>query len=171
MTDKPWLKSYPPGMRWDAPLPIGPVQAILEESARRFADKPALDFMGKRITYAELDALANRVAAGMQKNGVRPGVHVGLYLPNSPHYIACFFGVLKAGGTVVNYSPLDAEQTLEHKIGDSETDILVTLDLQALYPQMSRMLGKTRLKKLVVGDIAEMTPAPDIVRAHRVESS
>ena len=50
-------------------------------------------------------------------------------LPNTPHYVIAFFGVLKAGGTVVNYSPLDALPTLEFKVDDSETDILVTLDL------------------------------------------
>ena len=162
---QPWRKSYPKGARWDAPLPTGPVQDILTRSAARFADLPALEFMGRRISYRELDALASCFAAGLQRLGVGPGVHVGLYLPNSPHYVIAFFGVLKAGGAVVNYSPLDAERVLEHKVEDSETDILITLDLAALYPQMERLLAKTRLKMLVVGEIAEMTPAPDLVRA------
>ncbi len=161
----PWVKSYPPGVRWDAALPVVPLQSILEDSARKWPDKPALEFMGKRITYRELDALAGRAAKGFQALGVKPGVHVGLYLPNTPHYIIAFFGVMKAGGSVVNYSPLDAEKVLEHKVGDSETDVMVTLDLAALYPQMARLLGKTRLKTLVVGNIAEMSPAPDLVRA------
>ena len=102
---------------------------------------------------------------GLQQLGVGPGVHVGLYLPNTPHYVIAFFGVLKAGGTVVNYSPLDAAKVLEHKIEDSRTDVLVTVDLAMLYPQMGAMLGKTRLKKLVVGSLAEMSAAPDAVAA------
>jgi Acyl-CoA synthetases (AMP-forming)/AMP-acid ligases II len=73
--------------------------------------------------------------------------------------------VLKAGGTVVNYSPLDAAAVLEHKIEDSRTDFLITLDMAALYPQMETMLGKTRLKKLIVGSMAEMTSTPDAVTA------
>ena len=104
-----------------------------------------------------MNKLANRAASGFQKLGVKPGVHVGIYLPNTPHYLISFFGVLKAGGTVVNYSPLDAEKVLEHKVEDSETDFIVTLDLAALYPQMDRLLGHTRLKKLVVGNLAEMS--------------
>jgi len=72
---------------------------------------------------------------------------------------------LDVNGTVVNYSPLDAARVLEHKIEDSETDFLVTLDLAALYPQMAGMLGHTRLKKLIVGSIAEMSPAPEAVAA------
>ena len=159
-----WQRFYPEGARWDAPLPTGPVQAILERAAERYAELPALDFMGRKTSYRELDALADRFAAGLQKLGVGPGSHVGLFLPNTPHYVIAFFAVLKAGAVVVNYSPLDAERVLEHKIADSETDVLITLDLAALYPQMERMLGKTRLKTLIVGELAEMTPAPDAVR-------
>jgi long-chain acyl-CoA synthetase len=110
-----------------------------------------ISFMDKRLTYGELGRLTDRAANGLQKLGVGPGVHVGLFLPNSPHYLVAFFGALKAGGTVVNYSPLDAAKVLEHKIEDSRTDILITLDMASLYPQMAAMLGKTRLKKLVVG--------------------
>ena len=166
MSEHPWIKSYPPGVRWDAPIPIGPVQGVLDTAAATWPDHPALDFMGRRISYSELQSLVDRAAKGFQQLGVKPGVHVGLYLPNTPHYPIAFFGVLKAGGTVVNYSPLDAEKVLEHKVGDSETDILVTLDLALLYPQMHKLLGTTRLKTLVVGTMSEMAAQPAAVHAH-----
>lgn len=162
---KPWLKSYPAGVRWDIEIEPAPLQSVLDATVEKWPDRPALEFMGKRLSYRELGRLADRAARGLQKLGVGPGVHVGLYLPNSPHYVIAFFGVLKAGGTVVNYSPLDAAKVLEHKIEDSRTDILVTLDLAALYPQMAAMLGLTRLKTLVVGNLAEMAPAPDALTA------
>src|SRR5271163_810066 len=165
MTVQPWVKSYPPGVRADAPLDLSPVQSVLDKAAERFGPRPALEFMGKRTSYAELEALANRAAAGLQKLGVGPGVHVGLFLPNTPHYVIAFFGVLKAGGAVVNYSPLDALSTLQFKINDSETDILVSVDLAALYPQAEKLLASTRLKTLVVGEFAEMTTAPGPVKA------
>jgi long-chain acyl-CoA synthetase len=165
MTIRPWVKSYPPNVRWDAPLDLSSVQSVLEKAAERFGPKAALDFMNKRISYAELDALANQAAKGFQKLGVKPGVHVGLYLPNTPHYVIAFFGVLKAGGVVVNYSPLDALPTLQLKVNDSETDILVTLDVASLYPQAEKLLASTRLKTLVIGEFAEMTPAPALVGA------
>jgi long-chain acyl-CoA synthetase len=165
MTIQPWVKSYPPNVRADAPLHLSSVQSVLEEAAKRFGAKPALDFMNRRISYAELDALANRAAAGFQKLGVKPGVHVGLFLPNTPHYVIAFFGVLKAGGAVVNYSPLDALSTLRLKVEDSETDILVSLDLASLAPQAEKLIASTRLKTLVVGEFAEMTGAPAAVKA------
>lgn len=163
--EMPWLKSYPQGVRWELELQARPVQSILDDGVEQWPERPALEFMGRRFTYRELGDLTDRVAKGLQQLGVKPGVHVGLFLPNAPHIIIAFFGILKAGGTVVNYSPLDAAKVLEHKLEDSQTDFLVTLDLASLYPQMAAMLGRTRLKKLIVGNLAEMSPAPDAVRA------
>jgi long-chain acyl-CoA synthetase len=154
----PWIKSYPHGVRWDAEIPVGPVQSILEASVRKFPDHYAFECMGRRTTYRELGELTDRAAAGFQKLGVAPGVHVGLFLPNTLHYVIAFFGILKAGGTVVNYSPLDVAKTLEHKIADSETDLMCTLNVPTLLPQMQALAGKTRLKELVVGEVAESVP-------------
>jgi long-chain acyl-CoA synthetase len=126
-------------------------------------DRPAIDFMGRKFSYSELGDLVSRAAKGLQQIGVGPGVHVGLYLANTPHYLIAFFAVLKAGGVVVNYSPLDAERVLEHKVEDSETDILITQDFAALYPQMDRLLAGTRLKTLVVGTVGEMSAHPEAV--------
>ncbi|PLC06088.1 dicarboxylate--CoA ligase PimA [Variovorax sp. RO1] len=165
MNSKPWLASYPEGVAWDHEITPTSVQQILIDAVAGFPDRPAIDFMGKRLNYRELGALVDRAAKGLQALGVRPGVHVGLFLPNTPHYLVALFGVLQAGGTVVNYSPLDAAKVLEHKIEDSQTDFLITLDLASLYPQMAAMLGKTRLKKLIVGNLAEMTGAPEQVAA------
>ena len=84
MNDKPWINSYPPGVRWDAEIVPGPVQGILDDAVAKWPDRPAIDFMGKRIAYRDLGDLVNRAAKGLQQLGVKPGVHVGLYLPNSP---------------------------------------------------------------------------------------
>ena len=160
VTAHPWTRSYPAGVSWDAPLQTGPVQAILEDAASTWPDRPALDFAGRVLTYAELNTLADRMAAGLQAWGVGPGVHVGIYLPNTPHYFIAFFGILKAGGTVVNYSPLDAAAVLEHKVEDSETDLLFTLDMKSLFPQMHAMLGHTRLRGLIVGSYGDFAADP-----------
>lgn len=166
MSNTPWTLSYPAGVHWDAPLPITSLPELLHRAVHQWPDLPALEFMGKRISYRELQTLVDRATAGLQQLGVKPGVHVGLFLPNTPHYVISFFAILQAGGTVVNYSPLDAEKVLEHKIEDSHTDFLVTLDMVMLYPQMAKMLGHTRLQKLIIGNIAEMSPYPEAVRAN-----
>lgn len=160
MQDFPWIRSYPPGVSWDAEIQVMPVYRMLDEAAEHAPHRQAIEFLGKGMTYMQLRDHVNRAARGLQLLGVQPGMKVGLYLPNTPHYVIAFFAILKAGATVVNYSPLDAERVLAHKIDDSETDILITLDLQSLYPLMERLLGKTRLKALVVGNMAEMSATP-----------
>jgi long-chain acyl-CoA synthetase len=154
-TEMRWLKSYPDTVKWDEKRVMGPVWDLLDATVQDYPDNSAIDFLGHKLTYRELGSLVARFACGLQKLGVRPGVHVGIYLPNCPHYFIAFMAVLRAGGTVVNYSPLDAERTLAHKIEDSETDIMVTLDLAAFYPKMVSLLDETRLNKLVVGHLTE----------------
>ncbi|WP_219140459.1 long-chain-fatty-acid--CoA ligase [Burkholderia catarinensis] len=161
----PWIKSYPPGVRWDTDIEPMTVHQMLDDAAAKWGDRPALQFMDKRLTYSELQSHVNRVAKGLQSIGVRPGVHVGLYLPNTAHYVIALFAILKAGGTIVNYSPLDVPSVLKHKIEDSETDFLLTLDLAALYPNMAALLDTTRLKKLIVGNVAELSGMPAAVHS------
>jgi long-chain acyl-CoA synthetase len=161
----PWLRSYPAGIDWDAPIKAEPVYQILEDAVTKWPDRPAIEFMQRKFSYRELGALVDRAANGFRALGVGAGSHVGLYLPNTPHAVISLFAILKAGGIVVNFSPLDAEAVLEHKVEDSETDFIVTLNMKTLYPKMERLLGKTRLKALIVGDLAEMCSSPDETRS------
>ena len=115
MNDMPWIKSYPAGVRWNIDIVPGPVQKILEDTVAKYPDRPAIDFMGKRLTYRELNDQVNHAARGLQKLGVKPGVHVGLFLPNTPHYLIAFFGVLKAGFArfiVIEPSPHEWQQLM-----------------------------------------------------------
>ena len=168
--DAPWFRSYPQGIPHYPDLSGQPVHEMLAHSAARWPDRPAIQFMGREISYRELDDLVSRAARGLQALGVKPGVHVGLYLPNSPHCTISFMAVLRAGGVVVNYSPLDAERILEHKIADSETDLMITVDLKALLPQMTRFMGSSRLQGLIVGSVDEFSAAPAQVREQLAQS-
>lgn len=152
----PWLAHYPEGIAWDQPIAVTPLAELFEEAARRYADRPCLDFLGRRYRYAEVLGLVNRAAKGFAAMGVKPGVRVGLCLPNTPTYVIAYFAILKAGGTVVNYNPLYVERELEHQIEDSGTEIMVTLDLKQIHPRIEAMLDRTRLKTVVVCRMASI---------------
>ena len=154
-TQRRWLKSYPEDINWELDHTAEAVPALLDAAVAEFPDNPAIDFFGTKMRYRELGEKVAQFARGLQQIGVGPGVHVGLYLPNCPHYFIAFLGVLRAGGVVVNYSPLDAERTLEHKIEDSQTDVMVTLGLEAFYPRMVSLMARTRLRHLVIGELTE----------------
>ncbi len=151
MDEAPWIRQYPQGIPAMPKLSGTSASDMLAESARRWPDRPALTYEGQTLDYRTLDALVSRVAAGLQQFGVGPGIHVGLFVPNSPLYVLSFFGVLRAGGTVVNYSPLDALRTLEHKIADSQTDLMIAADSEAFHAPMVGLLETTRLHTLIIG--------------------
>ena len=157
---RPWLESYPADVRWDIDDQPAPAWRMLDTAVASWPDHPALTFFARKLSYRELHALVDRAAAGLQRLGVRPGDRVGLYLPNCPQYPIAFFGALKAGAIVVNYSPLDAEATLARKVEDSGTDVLVTLDLEVLLPKAESLLAGTRLKTVIVGSLADFAGVP-----------
>ncbi len=154
----PWLKSYPPFADWSMAIPAVPVFKLLNDSVGEFPDRPCMEFMGKRWSYAETGRLAAQAAQGFQKLGVTKGTRVGLLLPNTPYYVAAYFGVLMAGGTVVNMNPLYAARELENMVKDSGATFLVTMDLAAIYPKARTLLNNTPLRKLIVCSMAEALP-------------
>lgn len=160
MGEHVWLKSYPEGIGFEIDIPSKPLDQQFDEAAAKWPRKVLCDFFGRHTTYARMAELVARAARGLQDIGVGKGTHVGLYLPNTPHYIIGYFAILKAGGTVVNFSPLYAERELLHQVEDSETEFMITLDLEALYPRLAAVLPKSRLRKLIVGSLAEVLPFP-----------
>ncbi len=154
-----WEKSYPAGVAWDAPLPPAvPLETLLETAAARWPDRIAIDFYDRAVTYRELYDVAAKAAKGLQALGVGPGVHVGLHLPNTPHFVIGFFAVLLAGGRVVNFSPLAAPRELKYQLEDAEVQVMLTLGLPALYPQVAALNGTGHLRALVVCSLDDFLP-------------
>jgi long-chain acyl-CoA synthetase len=157
---RPWLAHYPAGIDWAEPIAAAPVWRLLDDAVARAPDAPCIDFLGRRWSNAEIGQLVNRAAKGLTAQGVGPGTKVGLFLPNTPYFVVFYFAVLKAGGTLVNYNPLYAEQEIARQIEDSDTDIMVVLDLAAHHDKLVPLLSSTRLKRLIVCSLAEALPFP-----------
>jgi len=122
----PWEGSYPPECRWDVPVAEGTLPGFLDHVAARFAERPALEYRGQVLTYAEMKALSDRVAAGLLAMGVGRGDCVALYLPNTPWHPVCLFAALRTGARVVHLSALDAKRELAHKLHDAGATLLIT---------------------------------------------
>jgi long-chain acyl-CoA synthetase len=149
----PWEKSYPEGLSWDAEIPSGPVTGILDRAVATWPKRHCLEFMGRHYTYAEIGNLVARAAKGLQDLGVEKGDRVGLLLPNSSYYVICYYAILKAGATVVNFNPLYAEPEIARQIKDSGLKVMVTINLSMIYPKVARQLDATGLEKIVVCDM------------------
>lgn len=159
-SDHLWLKSYPKQTAWDAKIPSTPVFDMLDRTVRLYGDAPGFNFMGKKFTWGEIGEQVNRMARGLQTLGVKKGVKVGLFLPNSPSFVISYYAVLKAGGTVVNYNPLYSVKELKHQIEDSHTDIMITLDIVILCDKLMEILPDSRLQKIVVGKFTDLLSFP-----------
>ncbi|MBT6656675.1 MAG: long-chain fatty acid--CoA ligase [Proteobacteria bacterium] len=156
---KPWLNHYPAGLDWDTDIKRQPLYETLAQTAARRRDHVAIDFLNYCLTYGELLEQVNRIAKGLQAMGVKKGSRVGLCLPNTPYSVICYYGVLRAGGTVVNYNPLYVERELAFQIEDSKTEIMITMDLKILYSKVEVMLSQTpSLQKIVVCPMADILP-------------
>lgn len=156
----PWEPSYPHGLSWAFEPEPKAVCALLDEAVAAWPKRPCLEFLGKRYTYAEVGDLVARAAKGFRELGVTKGVRVGLFLPNSAYYVICYYAILKAGGTVVNFNPLYAEPEIARQIRDSGTRVMVTMNLNTLYPKVARRLADTGLEHVVVCAMSEALNLP-----------
>ncbi|KGI84836.1 long-chain fatty acid--CoA ligase [Exiguobacterium mexicanum] len=156
--NKPWLQDYPADMPETIDYEVKPLYEALSRAASDYPDRTAVSFIGKELTFAEVDDAAKRLATMLQSKGLQKGDRVSLMLPNCPQYVISFYAVLYAGGTVVQTNPLYTEHELENLITDSGANILITLDL--LYPKSLRVKQKTDIKTIITTSIADYLPFP-----------
>lgn len=156
----PWLKKYPPGINWAADIPVRAVYELLDQAASNYGSRPAFDFLGKKTKWAEVSSLASRLAEGLQKAGLRKGDRVALFLPNCLSYIVSYYGIVRAGGIVVNLNPLYPQNELRHMIEDSGSVMMITADLSLLWDKAGKLAGQTPLRKFIICDFLDSLPWP-----------
>ncbi len=157
---KPWLKDYPVDIDWHQKMQVQSMDKMFDESVKKFGNKTFLNFMGKKYSYKEIGDMVDSMAKSFQDQGVKPGTKIGLCLPNTPFYVVSYYAALKAGGTVVNFNPLYTESEIKHQIEDSKTDIMVTTNLEIMYPKVAKMLDETCLKKIVTCELPDVLTFP-----------
>ena len=160
MTDpeQVWRTAYNHPGKWDDVFPPVSMVELFEASAAAHPHAPLLDFMGRKYSYAETLDGARRVACGLAALGYGHGDRIGLFLPNVPHYVAAYYGILRLGATVVNFSPLYSVEELAAQVEDSGTRLLFTLSASALLPTALKVLEQSALERLVVGSVAGALP-------------
>ncbi len=148
---RPWIDHYPEGITWDIDLNLTPVHDQVIAACAKNPDAVALDFLGGKTTFGELSRAITAFAGALQSQyGVGKGSRVALLLPNTPFYAVAYYGVLLAGGTVVNCNPLYTVHELSHITSNAGADILVTLDLQQIFEKAEALVQAGHVKKLIV---------------------
>ncbi|MBM4236570.1 MAG: long-chain fatty acid--CoA ligase [Firmicutes bacterium] len=164
---KPWLNHYHKDVPPTAEFSKKSLVDLFDETAKKFANQPAVIFYGNKITFKQLHDEVNRFATALSQMGVKKGDKVALYLLNSPQYIIAYFSILKVGGTVTPISPVYTSSEVKHQLTDSGAKTIVCQDilfdninktglkLDRVYltgisdylPTIRRMIGKSVLRK------------------------
>jgi long-chain acyl-CoA synthetase len=160
--EKIWLKSYPPGVpaEIDASAYASVVE-LLEDSFRRYRGLHAFACMGKSITYGELDALSQQVAAWFQSKGLARGARIAIMMPNVLQYPVVLAAVLRAGYVVVNVNPLYTPRELEHQLKDSGAEAIVLLENFAV--TLQSVVHNTAIKHVIVASMGDLMGAKGLI--------
>jgi long-chain acyl-CoA synthetase len=93
---------------------------LLDQAAKRTPAAKAMTFMDTTLSYAQLNGAANQVANGLVNKGIKKGDKVALSCLNVPYFPIVYFGILKAGASVVPLSVLLKEDEITYHLSDSE---------------------------------------------------
>jgi long-chain acyl-CoA synthetase len=155
MTDKPWLKHYPAGVGGELKIDLYPsLVAMLEDSFRQYRDRTAYRFMGKEISFGQVDEMSRAFAAWLQSLDLARGDRVAVMLPNVPQYAVAVAGILRAGLVVVNVNPLYTPRELEHQLKDSGAKAIVILEnFAATFEQVASHVPTRHVVLAAMGDM------------------
>ncbi|EZP76400.1 AMP-dependent synthetase and ligase [Parageobacillus genomosp. 1] len=154
--EKPWLMHYPPEIPHHLEYPNKTLPDYLRETAAQFGGHEAIYFLGKTLTFREVYEQALTLANYLKQIGLQKGDRVSIMLPNCPQAVISYYGVLFAGGIVVQTNPLYTEHELEYQLNDSGATVLITLDM--LYPKAAKAKAKTNVKHLIITSIKDYLP-------------
>jgi len=166
--DRPWFASWPQGVTRSLDYPQVPMFETLEASARRYPDKSALVYYGREISYRQLWEAAQALAGYLHQRGVEKGDRVTICLPNTPHFVIAYYGVMRANAIAVTIDPMLNAEKLRVLLDDNHSKVVVTL--ADILPLFAEILEGTAVECVIACDYADYLPAepalpvPDFMR-------
>lgn len=155
---RPWLKLYPEEIPHTIDYSMRPLQDYLKEAAQTTPHHCAIHFLGKELSFKEVYEQSLKLSHYLRNIGLKKGDRVAIMLPNCPQSVISYYGILFAGGIVVQTNPLYMERELEYQLNDSEAKMIVTLDL--LYEKVQKVKALTKLEHIIVSSIKDYLPFP-----------
>ncbi|MDH5816042.1 MAG: long-chain fatty acid--CoA ligase [Candidatus Nezhaarchaeota archaeon] len=155
--ERPWYKVYEKfGIRRHIDYPEISLPELVEKAAQKWPNRASFIFFGRKMSFKEVSVLFNKFATALADLGVKKGDVVALYLPNCPQFVIAYYGALKIGATITAISPLYREREVEYQLNDSGAETIVALDI--FYPVVENVWGKTKLKRVIVTNMADYMP-------------
>ena len=156
MNTRPWQAHYDKGVPQTIKYPEAPIFHFLEEAAKKYPDRACTIFKGAVISYKEMNALTDHIAAALVEMGVKKGDRVGIFMPNVPQFVTAYFGILKAGGVVVAVNPTYPPDEVLTPVNDASIEVMFTLT--KFYDVLKKVRERSKLKTIIVSNIKEALP-------------
>jgi len=153
---RPWLKWYPKEVPADIEIPEKSIPEMIDEAVRKWGNKPAIVFYGKKLKHKEVYELSLRFATALHNLGVKKGDRVALFLPNCPQFVIAYLGILRIGAVASPMSPLYTPREIKYQLNDSGSKCLVCLDL--LYEKVEKVWDETKLEHTIITSVEEYLP-------------
>lgn len=158
-TSRVWHAAYdagvPPALTYE-PLTV---PQLLEEAAARYRDRPAVVFLNRRLTYAQLHDEVRRLATALTGLGVERDTRVAIHLPNIPQAVIAYYATLSLGAQAVMTNPLYVPREIEHQWTDAGCRVAFLTDF--LYQRTVRPLrDRLPVRQYVVASIPEYLRFP-----------
>ena len=153
----PWISSYD-GVHPTLDYTEKTMSGAVLETAGKEGKYPALTFMGRKISYAEMAQNIELVAKSFYALGVRPGKRVLVCLPNVPQAIYCLYGLNRIGAIPAMVHPLSAVGEIVYYLNEAECDVAVTLD--QFYAKFQDVRAQRPIGKLIIARVSEELPFP-----------
>ena len=157
MNNRPWLAHYDKGVPQTIDYPKAPLFHFLEEAARKYPDRACTIFKGAVISYKEMNAQTDAMAAALIEMGVKKGDRVGIFMPNLPQFVIAYYGILKAGAAVVAINPTYPVDEIIMPVDDANIEIMFTLT--RFYEKVKKARERSKLKKIIVSNLKEALPS------------
>jgi len=133
------------------------VVAVIENSFKNYADRPAFTSIGHTLTYSQIDQYSAAFANYLQNHTtLKPGDSIAIQMPNILQYPIVMYGALRAGLRVVNTNPLYTEREMLHQFNDSGAKALICMDVFA--KSVQGVKDQTGIKHIIVTSLADMLP-------------
>ena len=156
---KTWLSQYPAGVPANIDVDqYASLVELLDESFKKYAGLMAYKFMGKSISYAQVDDASRALAAYLQSQGLVKGDRVAIMMPNVPQYPVAVAAILRAGYVIVNVNPLYTPRELEHQLKDSGAKLILIVENFAA--TLQQVLPSVPTKKIIVTALGDMLGFP-----------
>lgn len=152
---RPWIKNYK-NARINLEYPRGSISDVIMETARKYPEYNAYEYLGNKVTYRNFVKEIENAAKALKNYGVSKGDRVCICMPNTPEGVIMVYATNLIGAIATMIHPLSSEKEMETYINQVDSTFMLVID--AALEKVLRIKKNTKLQKILVASASESMP-------------